>query len=103
LLSYPFAVEPFLRLRTQAWIWSALYAGFAALPVDGLAADSRGSGGCQLVSGRRGRPAAGIPGHPVLDGPRGGRIDAAGGDHNQASQGIAVIPFLWVAPLGSIC
>src|SRR5437879_791305 len=21
LLSYPFAVEPFLRLRTQAWIW----------------------------------------------------------------------------------
>ena len=31
LLSYPFAVEPFLRLRTQAWIWSVLYAGFAAL------------------------------------------------------------------------
>ena len=31
LFSYPFVLEPYLRLHTQAWIWSALYAGFAAL------------------------------------------------------------------------
>ena len=30
LLSYPFAIEPFLRLRTQGWIWSAAYVLFAA-------------------------------------------------------------------------
>jgi hypothetical protein len=31
LLSYPFAVEPFVRLQTQVWIWSAFYALFALL------------------------------------------------------------------------
>src|SRR4029077_4533989 len=31
LLSYPFLVEPFVRLHTQAWIWSAFYALFAGL------------------------------------------------------------------------
>jgi hypothetical protein len=31
LLTYPFAIEPYLRLRVQVWIWSALYLVFAAL------------------------------------------------------------------------
>jgi hypothetical protein len=31
LLSYPFLLEPFLRLRTQSWIWSALYVAFTAI------------------------------------------------------------------------
>src|SRR5579871_4361414 len=31
LLSYPFAVEPFVRLHTQVWVWSAGYAVFAGL------------------------------------------------------------------------
>jgi hypothetical protein len=31
LFSYPFVLEPYLRLHTQAWIWSALYATFAVL------------------------------------------------------------------------
>ncbi len=31
LLSYPFLVEPFLSLRLQAWIWSALYIAFVIL------------------------------------------------------------------------
>ena len=30
LLSYPFVVEPLLKLRTQGWFWSALYLVFAA-------------------------------------------------------------------------
>jgi len=31
LLSYPFLVEPLVRLHTQVWIWSAFYALFAGL------------------------------------------------------------------------
>ena len=31
LLSYPFLVEPYVRLRTQAWVWSGLYVAFALL------------------------------------------------------------------------
>src|SRR5207248_548479 len=31
LLSYPFAMEPFLRLRTEVEIWSVLYAGFVTV------------------------------------------------------------------------
>ena len=31
LLSYPFVVEPFVRLRIQALTWSVLYAGFVAV------------------------------------------------------------------------
>ena len=31
LLSYPFVVEPFLALRTQAWIWSLGYGAFVPL------------------------------------------------------------------------
>ncbi|MFN3742899.1 MAG: ferrichrome ABC transporter permease, partial [Anaerolineales bacterium] len=31
LLSYPFIVEPTLRLQEQGWLWSALYALFALL------------------------------------------------------------------------
>ncbi len=33
LLSYPFVIEPFLRLRTQAWIWSILYVVFVVMCV----------------------------------------------------------------------
>ena len=31
LLSYPFLVEPSLTVRSQAWLWSALYLAFAIL------------------------------------------------------------------------
>ena len=31
LLSYPVAIEPFLRLAVQSYSWSVLYAGFAVL------------------------------------------------------------------------
>ncbi len=31
LLSYPFVVEPLVRLHTQVWIWSTFYAGFVVL------------------------------------------------------------------------
>ena len=31
LFSYPFLMEPYVRLRTQSWIWSALYVVFLGL------------------------------------------------------------------------
>ncbi|MEI9815384.1 MAG: hypothetical protein WDO18_23250 [Acidobacteriota bacterium] len=31
LFSYPFLVEPFVRLKVQSWEWSALYAGFVGV------------------------------------------------------------------------
>ena len=31
LLSYPFLIEPYVRLRTQAWVWSGFYVAFAIL------------------------------------------------------------------------
>ncbi len=98
LLSYPFAVEPFLRLRTQAWIWSGLYAGFAG-----------------LAGWTAWRVTGGAPGAERAEPSDEARptfweilfwmgLAAAGSTllvatTNQASQGVAVIPFLWVAPL----
>src|SRR5512135_2364264 len=31
LLSYPFLVEPYVRLRVQGWVWSGLYVAFVIL------------------------------------------------------------------------
>ncbi len=100
LLSYPFAIEPFVRLRTQSWIWSGLYAAFAAMcawtawqmraiPLASVEAASE----------------AGSPARPGV-----WRIlfwlglSASGSTlllatTNQISQEIAVNPFLWVVPL----
>ena len=100
LLSYPFAVEPYLRLRTQVWVWSALYAGFAAV--------------CGWTAWRiRGvTPAAEAEDRETSPAPRPRfwsvalwlGLSASGStlllaSTNQISQGVAVIPFLWVAPL----
>ncbi|HEX5432133.1 MAG TPA: hypothetical protein VFW83_09215, partial [Bryobacteraceae bacterium] len=104
LLSYPFAVEPFLRLRTQTWIWSGLYVLFAALcgwtawrirPVAAMAApapenifekaaDSKPPGLWKILFWLG--------------------LSAAGSTlllatTNQISQEIAVNPFLWIVPL----
>ena len=98
LLSYPFAVEPFVRLHTQVWIWSALYAGFAAL--------------CGWTAWKvRAIPAAIAPPEPpaserpawwtvlfwVALAMCGSILLLA--TTNQISQDIAVNPFLWVASL----
>jgi hypothetical protein len=97
LLSYPFVMEPFLRLRAQASIWSTLYAGFVALcgwtawwlrlaaPVARM----------EHESGARPTPwtvlfwlAVSASASTLLL-----------ATTNQISQEIAVNPFLWVAPL----
>jgi hypothetical protein len=94
LLTYPFAVEPFLRLPTQAWIWSGLYYVFVLL--------------CG-ASAWRSKP---ITEEIVESGDAPSLADflfwiglAASASTillaatNQISQEIAVNPFLWIAPL----
>ncbi len=97
LLSYPFLLEPYLRLRTQSWIWSGLYLLFAAL--------------CAWTAWQTrdiARPEA-VPTEPE---PRPTLLtllfwlglSAASSTvllatTNQISQEIAVNPFLWVIPL----
>ncbi len=94
LLGYPFAVEPYFTLRTQSWMWSALYAAFAVL--------------CGWIAWRL-RPAEGGV-RPTLERPGLWMVlfwtglAAAGSvlllaTTNLICQDIAVIPFLWVAPL----
>lgn len=100
LLSYPFAVEPYLRLDAQVWMWSALYAAFVAL--------------CGWAA-LRFRPAAAPASRLEPEDDRTARptfstvlfwlgLSACGSTllvatTNQVSQEIAVNPFLWVAPL----
>src|SRR6266446_7509571 len=96
LLSYPLAVEPLLKLGTQAAIWSAGFVLFA-LACAMLAWRSKGSEAQHLAGGESGKPGLGLQalwaglaccasvlllaftGHMTLN--------------------IAAIPFLWVLPL----
>jgi hypothetical protein len=101
LLSYPFVLEPLLRLQTQTSIWSGMYLLFAILcgliawqmrPV--RLAPTVGSAEIELVA----RPSAGMVMFWL-------GLSACGSTllvstTNQISQDIAVSPFLWVAALG---
>lgn len=98
LLSYPFLVEPFFRLHVQSWAWSVLYAAFALLcgwiawtlrpvvPVtSGVAVASEPGPGIGAISFWIGLSACGS----IL-------LLAT---TNLICQDVAVVPFLWVAPL----
>jgi spermidine synthase len=99
LLSYPFLVEPLLRLHTQVLIWSAVYLVFVAL--------------CVVCAWRFGESSAAAPaGSLVAEAPCPSiwtilfwLLLAACGSTllmattNQMCQEIAVIPFLWIVPL----
>src|SRR5258708_28862293 len=98
LFSYPFVLEPLLRLNTQVWIWSGLYLAFAVL--------------CGWTAWKfREAPQVVNATDPDLS-PRPtlwtilfwvGLAASAStlllATTNQISQEIAVIPFLWVLPL----
>ena len=97
LLSYPFVIEPYVRLRTQAWVWSILYAGFAllcgwtawrlprVLPQELAQTETVARPSLWTVLFWLGLSACGST--LLL------------ATTNQISQEIAVNPFLWVAPL----
>jgi len=96
LLGYPVLVEPFLRLRHQAWAWSAGFALFAVLLL--------------LVARRSARPAAAcVPDDPAP--PPGTALKLLWvllaavpsillmAVTSHLSSNVAPIPFLWVVPL----
>jgi hypothetical protein len=96
LLSYPFLLEPYLRLHTQSWIWSGLYAGFAIL--------------CawtawQVAPAAERVTAVEMEPRPTLStflfwlGLSAASSTVLLATTNQISQEIAVNPFLWVVPL----
>ena len=100
LLSYPFLIEPFIRLDTQVWAWSGLYVAFVAF--------------CGFTAWRfrvsQASAAVGAEEEPEAPAPSAITVLfwlslAATGSvllistTNQISQEIAVNPFLWVAPL----
>jgi hypothetical protein len=95
LLSYPFLVEPFVRLRIQAWIWSGLYIAFAILC--GWVAWASPPSVTTRESGQKAGPT-------VLTILFWLGLSAAGSTlllatTNIITQDIAVSPFLWIAPL----
>ena len=93
LLSYPFLVEPFVRLQVQTWIWSGLYAAFAILcagqailsPVSVHAEEKTVRPTSWTLLFWLGLSAAGST--LLL------------ATTNIITQDIAVSPFLWIAPL----
>jgi SAM-dependent methyltransferase len=102
LLSYPFAIEPFLRLQTQAWMWTALYAGFVLLC--GWTAWTMRSP--QPPDSRLPAPDDSLSSPPPTFWTIAFWIGLAAcgstlllATTNLICQDIAVIPFLWVAPL----
>ncbi|MGA2596148.1 MAG: fused MFS/spermidine synthase [Bryobacteraceae bacterium] len=97
LLSYPFAVEPYFRLRTQSWAWSALYILFAI--VCGWSAWTLRH--TAVPEAAAGEPASRPTAKSILFWIG---LAACGSilllaTTNLISQDVAVVPFLWVAPL----
>ena len=80
LLSYPFLIEPYVRLRTQAWVWSGFYVAFVILcGVGSVGLQARDFD--QRVRRVQRRCRTDPLDHSLLAGPRRRRIDHTPGDH----------------------
>jgi hypothetical protein len=96
LLTYPFLVEPYLRLSTQTAVWTAVYLVFLVVSI-GV--------GLRLRPGSESAVQADVPQRPaVADVLLWFGFAAIGSTlllatTNQLSERIAATPFLWVAPL----
>jgi hypothetical protein len=109
LLSYPFLVEPYVRLQSQTLYWSLVYVLFAALCAACAWFLYRSSRDASLqptdaVAGRAAdatvshdRPLAGSAFMWLLLAACGSGLLLA--TTNQMSMDIAVVPFLWILPL----
>jgi len=106
LFSYPFLIEPWLRLRTQAIMWSASYVAFAAL----CAWTAWKFGGANVVSNAVPDSEVSQPDEADDARPKWPNVAMWLGlsivtsvlllaTTSQISQEVAVIPFLWIAPL----
>ncbi|MBW1883374.1 MAG: hypothetical protein JRJ58_07600, partial [Deltaproteobacteria bacterium] len=110
LLSYPFLVEPSVRLHSQTSYWSLGYVAFALLCAGcalTLYRSIQGSG-LRVASGASAPPESGAPEHDDRPGPGPSLLwlllSACGSGlllatTNQMSIDIAVVPFLWILPL----
>ena len=98
LLSYPFLVEPYVRLRTQAWVWSGLYVAFVD-PVRSGSVGLQDRRSCRLsrTSRTTARPTLWTILFWLGLAAAGSTILLA--TTNIVTQDIAVSPFLWIAPL----
>lgn len=95
LFSYPFVLEPYLRLHVQAWTWSALYALFAILCA--WIAVGQASGSPNWTNQRLVPPELLTVLFWIGLAAAGSALLLA--TTNLLSQEIAPFPFLWVAPL----
>ncbi len=103
LLAYPFLLEPFLRLHTQAWLWTALYAiflglcGVCALRMSRLKESDRTSFLAESLGKQS--PAPKISQWLVWTGLAACASVFLLATTNMICQEVAVVPFLWVLPL----
>lgn len=106
VIAYPFLIEPSLSLKRQIWIWSFGYAGFAALGIF-LALHERPD----LQAGAASPQDHGSMGGKPAPSPGAGQrvlwlyLAACGSiallaTTNQLCLDVAVVPLLWVLPLG---
>ena len=98
LLTYPFLVEPYFRLPTQAWMWSGVYVVFAALCA-GTAGRMRHAARLRVGVAEAGdaAPSRGVVVYWMALAGCGSMLLMA--TTNEVCQEIAVNPFLWVVPL----
>ena len=103
LLTYPFLFEPWLSLRTQAYVWSGAYVVFAiGAALMALRVARRGPAGAAeaapiALPGAEERPSAGV--HILWLGLAACASTLLISVTNQVTQEVAPIPFLWVLPL----
>lgn len=102
LVSYPFAVEPYLPGRTQAWIWSGGFAVFAALcayagfRASGVAEEEPAT---QTIEEPTAATAPGFWLHLFWIGLAAGPSMLMLAVTNHLTQDVASMPFLWIVPL----
>jgi hypothetical protein len=96
LLSYPFAVEPFVSLARQTQIWTWLYGAFVVV-CGWTALTAQAAPAPAEASSAQDRPSAARVLFWLALAASGSTILLA--TTNEISQEIAVNPFLWVAPL----
>lgn len=104
LLSYPFIVEPALRLQQQGWLWSALYALFAVLTGYGAWRASHAAGNPTLSHGDKKAITVAPPRIPLSRRFLWLLLSAVAtlmllAVTNRLTQEIAPVPLLWILPL----
>ncbi|MCK6447224.1 MAG: fused MFS/spermidine synthase [Planctomycetes bacterium] len=103
LVGYPFAIEPWLSTRTQAWLWSASFVGFALLSALAVRAAWSTFGAPTATNTSLGAaPASPKPTWRQRASWTGLAATASAlllAVTNQMCQEVAVVPLLWVVPL----